>query len=154
MIRIFPDFSVQVTATAAGGAGAGGAGGGGMVSGPPVGRVPVPVPGATNGTQQGVQGITAYQQRYVVLRIRPVAPHTNHLAVSVLKFAEPGSSRDIPVSGFSWASLTQWTLHFFTLIVNNPFYFMKALKPTTAQAHGSAPRWKRDPEGSCSSTRL
>lgn len=69
MIRIFPDFSVQVTASAAGGAGAGGGGGGGggggMVTGPPVGRVPVPVPGATNGTPQSVQGITAYQQRYV-----------------------------------------------------------------------------------------
>eukprot|EP00064_Thunnus_orientalis_P022960 superscaffoldBa00008240_g23183 len=66
MIRIFPDFSVQVTASAAGGAvggGGGGGGGGGMVTGPPVGRVPVPVPGATNGTPQSVQGITAYQQR-------------------------------------------------------------------------------------------
>ncbi|KAM9842265.1 neuronal PAS domain-containing protein 3 [Aulostomus maculatus] len=63
MIRIFPDFSVQVTASAAGGAGGGGGGGGGgMVTGPPVGRVPVPVPGATNGTPQSVQGITAYQQ--------------------------------------------------------------------------------------------
>lgn len=76
MIRIFPDFSVQVTASAAGGAGAGGGGagggGGGMVTGPPVGRVPVPVPGATNGTQQSVQGITAYQQRYVGLRRGPV----------------------------------------------------------------------------------
>ncbi|XP_028993786.1 neuronal PAS domain-containing protein 3 isoform X2 [Betta splendens] len=63
MIRIFPDFSVQVTASAAGGAGAGGggAGGGGMVSGPPVGRVPVPVSGATNGTPQSVQGLSAYQ---------------------------------------------------------------------------------------------
>ncbi|XP_068195303.1 LOW QUALITY PROTEIN: neuronal PAS domain-containing protein 3 [Antennarius striatus] len=62
MIRIFPDFSVQVTASAGGGpgTGGGGGGGGGMVSGPPVGRVPVP--GATNGTPQGVQGITAYQQ--------------------------------------------------------------------------------------------
>nr|XP_020467194.1 neuronal PAS domain-containing protein 3 isoform X4 [Monopterus albus] len=66
MIRIFPDFSVQVTASGAGGAGAGGVGGGGgsggMVTGPPVGRVPVPVPGATNGTPQSVQGIAAYQQ--------------------------------------------------------------------------------------------
>ncbi|KAM4543148.1 neuronal PAS domain-containing protein 3 isoform 4-T4 [Odontesthes bonariensis] len=66
MIRIFPDFSVQVTASAAGGAGAGGVGGGsvggGMVTGPPVGRVPVPLPGATNGTSQSAQGITAYQQ--------------------------------------------------------------------------------------------
>lgn len=62
MIRIFPDFSVQVTASAAGGSGTGG-GGGGMVTGPPVGRVPVQVPGATNGTPQNVQGISAYQQR-------------------------------------------------------------------------------------------
>ncbi|XP_043998596.1 neuronal PAS domain-containing protein 3 isoform X1 [Gambusia affinis] len=64
MIRIFPDFSVQVTASATGGIGSGGGGGGagGMVTGPPVGRVPVPVPGATNGTPQGVQGISAYQQ--------------------------------------------------------------------------------------------
>lgn len=72
MIRIFPDFSVQVTAS--GGVGAGGGGGGtggggsGMVGaapGPPLGRVPVvPVPGATNGTPQGVQGLGAYQQRY------------------------------------------------------------------------------------------
>uniref|UniRef100_A0A8C6PD66 Neuronal PAS domain-containing protein 3 n=1 Tax=Nothobranchius furzeri TaxID=105023 RepID=A0A8C6PD66_NOTFU len=62
MIRIFPDFSVQVTASAAGGAGAGGGSGGGMVTGPAVGRVPVPVPGATNGTPQSVQGISAYQQ--------------------------------------------------------------------------------------------
>lgn len=69
MIRIFPDFSVQVTASAGGGPGAGGGGGGGgggMVAGPPVGRVPVP--GATNGTPQSVQGITAYQQRYVGLQ--------------------------------------------------------------------------------------
>ncbi|XP_038585429.1 neuronal PAS domain-containing protein 3 isoform X2 [Micropterus salmoides] len=64
MIRIFPDFSVQVTASAGGGPGAGGGGGGGggggMMTGPPVGRVPVP--GTTNGTPQSVQGITAYQQ--------------------------------------------------------------------------------------------
>lgn len=76
MIRIFPDFSVQVTASAGGGPGAGGGGagggGGGMVTGPPVGRVPVPVPGATNGNQS-VQGITAYQQRYVGSWGRPVA---------------------------------------------------------------------------------
>lgn len=66
MIRIFPDFSVQVTASGAGGpGGGGGGGGGGMVTGPQVGRVPVPIPGATNGTPQSVQGITAYQQRYV-----------------------------------------------------------------------------------------
>ncbi|XP_057714572.1 neuronal PAS domain-containing protein 3 isoform X1 [Corythoichthys intestinalis] len=57
MIRIFPDFSVQVTASAAGG---GGGGGGGMVSGAPVGRMPVP--GATNGTPQSVQGLPSYQQ--------------------------------------------------------------------------------------------
>ncbi|XP_033844226.1 neuronal PAS domain-containing protein 3 isoform X2 [Periophthalmus magnuspinnatus] len=74
MIRIFPDFSVQVTASAAGGAGGGsgvsggGAAGGavsGMVnaaSGPPLGRVPVvPGPGATNGTPQSAQGLGAYQ---------------------------------------------------------------------------------------------
>lgn len=78
MIRIFPDFSVQVTASAgagpgAGGAGGGGGGGGGMVTGPPVGRVPMQVPGATNGTPQSVQGITAYQQRYVSSREGPVA---------------------------------------------------------------------------------
>lgn len=68
MIRIFPDFSVQVTASAGAGPGAGGGGGGGgggMVTGPPVGRVPVQVPGATNGTPQSVQGIGGYQQRYV-----------------------------------------------------------------------------------------
>lgn len=72
MIRIFPDFSVQVTASAGAGPGAGGGGGGGggvvgggMVTGPPVGRVPVQVPGATNGTPQSVQGISGYQQRYV-----------------------------------------------------------------------------------------
>lgn len=67
MIRIFPDFSVQVTAPATGGVGSagGGSGAGGMVTGPPVGRLPVPVPGATNGTPQGVQGVSAYQQRLV-----------------------------------------------------------------------------------------
>ena len=70
MIRIFPDFSVQVTASAAGGPGGGG--GGGMVTGPQLGRLPVP--GATNGTPQGVQGLGGYQQRYVELRgKRPVA---------------------------------------------------------------------------------
>ncbi|KAM9707480.1 neuronal PAS domain-containing protein 3 isoform 2-T2 [Menidia menidia] len=66
MIRIFPDFSVQVTSSVAGGAGAGGVGGsngsGGIVTGPPVGRVPVPVPGTSNGTPQNAQGISAYQQ--------------------------------------------------------------------------------------------
>lgn len=78
MIRIFPDFSVQVTAAASGGAGAGAGGGGGgagggggMLTGPPVGRVPVPVPGATNGSPQSVAGLGAYQQRY---EERPVAP--------------------------------------------------------------------------------
>lgn len=82
MIRIFPDFSVQVTASAGAGPGAGGSGGvgggggggggvgaggggGGMLTGPPVGRVPVQVPGATNGTPQSVQGLGGYQQRYV-----------------------------------------------------------------------------------------
>ncbi|KAG1946658.1 neuronal PAS domain-containing protein [Pimephales promelas] len=51
MIRIFPDFSVQVTAAAAAGPGAGG----GM---PAASRVP----GATNGNPQNVQGLTSYQQ--------------------------------------------------------------------------------------------
>ncbi|XP_052009152.1 neuronal PAS domain-containing protein 3-like isoform X2 [Xyrauchen texanus] len=50
MIRIFPDFSVQVTAAAAGGGA-----GGGM---PAASRVP----GATNGNPQNVQGFTSYQQ--------------------------------------------------------------------------------------------
>ena len=54
MIRIFPDFSVQVTAAAGGGAG-------GMPAGSAVGRVP----GTTNGNPQNIQGITSYQQRYV-----------------------------------------------------------------------------------------
>lgn len=53
MIRIFPDFSVQVTAAAAAGAGAGG----GM---PAASRVP----GVTNGNPQNVQCLTSYQQRY------------------------------------------------------------------------------------------
>ncbi|TNN33070.1 hypothetical protein EYF80_056768 [Liparis tanakae] len=60
MIRIFPDFSVQVTSS---GPGIGGGGGGGMMTGPTLGRVPVPVPGATNGSPQSLQGISAYQQR-------------------------------------------------------------------------------------------
>lgn len=51
MIRIFPDFSVQVTAAAGGGAG-------GVPAGPGVGRVP----GTANGNPQNVQGITSYQQ--------------------------------------------------------------------------------------------
>lgn len=55
MIRIFPDFSVQVTAA--------GGGAGGMPSGHAMGRVP----GTTNGNPQNVQGITSYQQRYVDL---------------------------------------------------------------------------------------
>ncbi|XP_034492651.1 neuronal PAS domain-containing protein 3 isoform X2 [Marmota flaviventris] len=53
MIRIFPDFSVQVTAAAAGGAAAGVPAGAGM------GRAGA----AANGTPQNVQGITSYQQR-------------------------------------------------------------------------------------------
>uniref|UniRef100_A0A8C1HCT9 Neuronal PAS domain-containing protein 3 n=1 Tax=Cyprinus carpio carpio TaxID=630221 RepID=A0A8C1HCT9_CYPCA len=57
MIRIFPDFSVQVTAAAAAGAGAGG----GM---PAASRVP----GATNGNPQNLQGLTSYQQRLQALR--------------------------------------------------------------------------------------
>ncbi|XP_053700529.1 neuronal PAS domain-containing protein 3 isoform X1 [Synchiropus splendidus] len=51
MIRIFPDFSVQVSTSAAGGVANGGGGG-----------VPVPVSGPTNGTSQGVQGLGGYQQ--------------------------------------------------------------------------------------------
>ncbi|XP_076834015.1 neuronal PAS domain-containing protein 3 isoform X3 [Brachyhypopomus gauderio] len=51
MIRIFPDFSVQVTAAAGGAAG-------GMPAASAVGRVP----GATNGNPQNVQGLTTYQQ--------------------------------------------------------------------------------------------
>ncbi|KAM4853282.1 neuronal PAS domain-containing protein 3 isoform 9-T9 [Thomomys bottae] len=53
MIRIFPDFSVQVTAAAAGGAAAGVPAGAGM------GRAGA----GANGTPQNVQGITSYQQR-------------------------------------------------------------------------------------------
>lgn len=78
MIRIFPDFSVQVTASAGGGPGVGGSGGGGgggsMVTGPPVGRVSVPVPGATNGNPQSVQGIGGYPQRYLWSRSAPEGP--------------------------------------------------------------------------------
>ncbi|KAF6131774.1 neuronal PAS domain protein 3 [Phyllostomus discolor] len=58
MIRIFPDFSVQVTAAAAGGAAAGVPAGAGM------GRASA----AANGTPQNVQGITSYQQRLQALR--------------------------------------------------------------------------------------
>uniref|UniRef100_A0ACB8G4E4 Uncharacterized protein n=1 Tax=Sphaerodactylus townsendi TaxID=933632 RepID=A0ACB8G4E4_9SAUR len=53
MIRIFPDFSVQVTAAAAGGAA------GGVPAGPGMGRAST----AANGNPQNVQGITSYQQR-------------------------------------------------------------------------------------------
>ncbi|KAK1893977.1 Neuronal PAS domain containing protein 3, partial [Dissostichus eleginoides] len=56
MIRIFPDFSVQVTASGVGGPGVGGGGSGGM--GPQVGRIP----GTSNGNPQNLQGINAYQQ--------------------------------------------------------------------------------------------
>ncbi|XP_055720626.1 neuronal PAS domain-containing protein 3-like isoform X7 [Salvelinus fontinalis] len=56
MIRIFPDFSVQVAAA--------GGGAGGMPSGHAMGRVP----GSTNGNPQNVQGITSYQQRLQALR--------------------------------------------------------------------------------------
>ncbi|KAL4837363.1 hypothetical protein H8958_020957 [Nasalis larvatus] len=61
MIRIFPDFSVQVTAAAAGGAAAGVPAGAGM------GRAGA----AANGTPQNVQGITSYQQRLdaVILKV-------------------------------------------------------------------------------------
>ncbi|XP_048217707.1 neuronal PAS domain-containing protein 3 isoform X6 [Perognathus longimembris pacificus] len=58
MIRIFPDFSVQVTAAAAGGAAAGVPAGAGM------GRAGA----GANGTPQNVQGITSYQQRLQALR--------------------------------------------------------------------------------------
>ncbi|KAL8169264.1 UNVERIFIED_CONTAM: hypothetical protein K2H54_042425 [Gekko kuhli] len=54
MIRIFPDFSVQVTAAAAGGAA------GGVSAGPGMGRAST----AANGNPQNVQGITSYQQRF------------------------------------------------------------------------------------------
>ncbi|XP_065451527.1 neuronal PAS domain-containing protein 3 isoform X3 [Chrysemys picta bellii] len=58
MIRIFPDFSVQVTAAAAGGAA------GGVPAGPGMGRAST----AANGNPQNVQGITSYQQRLQALR--------------------------------------------------------------------------------------
>ncbi|XP_043929824.1 neuronal PAS domain-containing protein 3 isoform X2 [Protopterus annectens] len=58
MIRIFPDFSVQVTAAAGGG------GGGGMPASAGVGRAGA----ATNGNPTNVQGITSYQQRLQALR--------------------------------------------------------------------------------------
>ncbi|XP_066525670.1 neuronal PAS domain-containing protein 3 isoform X2 [Hoplias malabaricus] len=51
MIRIFPDFSVQVTAAAGGAAGA-------MPAASAVGRVPT----AANGNPQNVQGLASYQQ--------------------------------------------------------------------------------------------
>lgn len=53
MIRIFPDFSVQVTAAAAGGAA------GAVPAGPGMGRASA----AANGNPQNAQGITSYQQR-------------------------------------------------------------------------------------------
>ncbi|XP_055464573.1 neuronal PAS domain-containing protein 3 isoform X2 [Psammomys obesus] len=53
MIRIFPDFSVQVTAAAAGGAAAGVPAGAGMAR----------AGAAANGAPQTVQGISSYQQR-------------------------------------------------------------------------------------------
>nr|XP_056706727.1 neuronal PAS domain-containing protein 3 isoform X6 [Euleptes europaea] len=56
MIRIFPDFSVQVTAAAAGGAA------GGVPAGPAMGRASA----AANGNPPNVQGITSYQQRITV----------------------------------------------------------------------------------------
>ncbi|XP_041572348.1 neuronal PAS domain-containing protein 3 isoform X3 [Taeniopygia guttata] len=58
MIRIFPDFSVQVTAAAAGGAA------GGVPAAPGMGRAGA----AANGNPQNVQGITSYQQRLQALR--------------------------------------------------------------------------------------
>ncbi|ERE73113.1 putative single-minded [Cricetulus griseus] len=65
MIRIFPDFSVQVTAAAAGGATAGVPAGAGM------GRAGA----AANGTPQNVQGITSYQQRLqIIWHCRRVVP--------------------------------------------------------------------------------
>lgn len=45
-----------------------------MVTGPPVGRVSVPVPGATNGNPQSVQGIGGYPQRYLWSRSAPEGP--------------------------------------------------------------------------------
>ncbi|XP_034273885.1 neuronal PAS domain-containing protein 3 isoform X3 [Pantherophis guttatus] len=57
MIRIFPDFSVQVTAAAAGG----------VPAGPGVGRAST----AANGNPQNVQGITSYQQRITVQQPLP-----------------------------------------------------------------------------------
>lgn len=98
MIRIFPDFSVQVTASGPGGGG----GGGGMLSGPPVGRVPVS--GATNGSPQSVQGITAYQQRYV--RGGGQKQRTDLLCSPELPLLLPrGTPAGLAQLGF----LTQWT---------------------------------------------
>ncbi|XP_027734600.1 neuronal PAS domain-containing protein 3-like [Empidonax traillii] len=57
MIRIFPDFSVQVTAAAAAGGAAGG-----VPAAPGMGRAGA----AANGNPQNVQGITSYQQRITV----------------------------------------------------------------------------------------
>ncbi|XP_056201872.1 transcription initiation factor TFIID subunit 4-like [Falco biarmicus] len=77
MIRIFPDFSVQVTAAAAGGAA------GGVPAAPGMGRAGA----AANGNPQNVQGITSYQQRrgdrfagrerHVVLSRHPPPPSSS-----------------------------------------------------------------------------
>lgn len=59
MIRIFPDFSVQVTSSG-GGAGAAAVASGGMGPGAPAGGR-VTGPGSSNGTGS-VQGLSAYQR--------------------------------------------------------------------------------------------